>query len=65
MSNITKQGNLITTEIYETDAVVEDENLLKYAINDNIKIRIINTHRVYFCRLFYYVERSVKCEVTF
>ena len=28
MSNITKQGNLITTEIYETDAVVEDENLL-------------------------------------
>lgn len=40
--NITKQGNLITTEIYETDAVVEDENLLKYAINDNIKIRIAN-----------------------
>ena len=23
------------------------------------------THRVYFGRLFYYVERSVKCEVTF
>ena len=42
MSNITKQGNLITTEIYETDAVVEDEDLLKYAINDNIKIRIAN-----------------------
>lgn len=42
MSNITKQGNLITTEIYETDAVVEDGNLLKYAINDNIKIRIAN-----------------------
>lgn len=42
MSNITKQGNLITTEIYETDAVVENENLLKYATNDNIKIRIAN-----------------------
>ena len=38
MSNITKQGNLITTEIYETDAVVKDENLLKYAINDKIRI---------------------------
>lgn len=42
MSNITKQGNIITTKIYETDAVIEDENLLKYAINDNIKIRIAN-----------------------
>lgn len=44
MSNITKQGNLITTEIYETDAVVEDEDLLKYAINDNIKIRLANDY---------------------
>lgn len=40
MSNITKQGNLITTEIYETDAIAEDENLSKYAISDNVKIRI-------------------------
>ena len=42
MSNITKQGNLITTEIYETDAIAEDENLSKYAISDNAKIRITN-----------------------
>lgn len=44
MSNITKQGNLITNNIYESDAIENNEDLSKYTTTEHVKIRIANEY---------------------